>query len=114
MQLLRFAHLFIAFALELVLIATFARWGFALGKDTILKYALALGMALLVIVLWGIFAAPRSQHRLPHTPRILFEMALFITASFFLYQLGHTRWAVVFLAVAILSETIAFLSKDPT
>ena len=114
MQLLRFIHLFIAFSLELVMIATFARWGFSLGKDTILKYAFALLMALLVIVLWGIFAAPRSQHRLPHTPRILFETALYCITAFFMHTLGYTQWGIAFGLVAIASETVAFLNENPT
>jgi hypothetical protein len=112
MQLLRFTHLLVAFLLELVMIGVFARWGFSLGKDTIWKYVIAIAMALLVIVLWGIFAAPKSQYRLSFTPRIVFGTVLFCITAFLMYTLGYERWAMVFLGVSLASQTVAFFSGD--
>jgi hypothetical protein len=66
------ANLALKFLLELCAFAALAYWG------ATISIALAIAAPLLAIVLWGLFAAPRSERRLPVGARIPLEMGIFL------------------------------------
>lgn len=111
MQALRFIHQFVAFSLELVMVATFGYWGVKNSQSLPMKWVAGIGMPLVAIVLWGIFAAPRSAHRLPLPYQILFSWALFSIAGYLLYQTGHKTMAFVFCGLAFGSGLIAYFTE---
>jgi hypothetical protein len=56
------------------------------------------------IALWGRFAAPRSDRRLPLRPRIAFELAVFALAALVLLRIS---WPVaVAFAAVVLTNTL--------
>lgn len=112
MQLLKTLNQVIAFLLEIGMFIAFAYWGFQQGKTNLTKYSFAIALPLIVIVLWGFFAAPTSQYRLEFPIRIIFELLLFSIASFLLYKTGHLTLAVCFGAIALISEIVAFIFKQ--
>ena len=76
------------------------------------KYAAALGLPLIAIVLWGLFAAPKSDYRLDPLYRSIFALTLFGITAFLLYKTGNTRLALTFAGIALASELVAVWLKQ--
>jgi len=87
------ANLALKFLLELAALASFAIWG-AESESGALAVAHAIIAPLIVTLLWGRLAAPRSRHRLPRATRIPFEMTVFALAVVALAISGHVAWAI--------------------
>lgn len=111
MGILKLIHLTLAFALELGMLASMAYWGFQQGNNTIVKYIYAIALPLIAMVLWGIFAAPKSDTRIAFPTRLVFEMSLFAIAAFMLYKTGKINLALIFLILAVMSESFAFFTE---
>ena len=62
MSLLKSANMALSFLLELCMLAALAYWGFQ-HEALILKIILGVGVPLAVVVIWGVFLAPRSARR---------------------------------------------------
>ena len=90
---MRAANLALKFLLELAALASFAIWG-ASSESGALAVAHAILAPLIVAMLWGRLAAPRSRHRLPRSTRILFELTVFALAVVALAISGHGTWAI--------------------
>lgn len=112
MDILKFLNLAVAFLLELGMFASLGYWGFYGEKGLFVKILLGIGTPFLAAVLWGIFAAPMSQHRLSLVPRLIFELAAFGIAALVLYKTGQPTLAVAFGALAVVSQTLAVIWKQ--
>jgi hypothetical protein len=107
---LRAANLALKFLLELGAIAAFAYWG-ANSGDGALWVVLAIVAPVAAIVLWGVFAAPRSEHRLAPTARIAFELSVFALAAVALLAAGSQVAAIAF-AVAVVVNAVLLTYFD--
>jgi hypothetical protein len=100
-RILRVANLAVKFMLELGAFAAFAYWGATTGA-TALAVVLACVAPALAIVLWGIFAAPKSSRRLPRDARVPFELSVFGLAAVALYVAVGPGAGIAFaIAVAV-------------
>jgi len=59
-------------------------------------------------VLWGIFAAPKSRHRLRGARRLIVEIPFFGAAAAGLAAAGQWVLAVIFAVVVVLSELVTY------
>ena len=73
---MRAANLAVTFLLELAAFASFAMWGAHVG-DGLAGIVLALLAPALAILIWGLFAAPRSERRLSTRWRVPLELGIF-------------------------------------
>lgn len=112
MEMLKLLNLGIVFLLELCMYASLGYWGFQGKKSFLVKCLLGIGLPLFAAILWGIFAAPSSQHRLKLPLRLIFKLVLFSVAAFALYKTGHTILAMLFGAVAVVSEVLVLVWKQ--
>lgn len=112
MQLLKGINQIIYFLMELSMLGSLAYWGFQSSQHSYLKYVSAIGLPLLAAVLWGVFAAPRSDYRLAPPYRSLFALTLFGLSFFLLYRTGHSRLAITLGIVALVSELTALVWKQ--
>jgi hypothetical protein len=94
----RYGNLGLAFVLELGALLSFAAAGVLLSGWMQLVGGIAGAVAF--VVLWGLFAAPRSKRRLKGTNLLLFKIAIFVVAVAVLVGIGQTAWAAV-LAVLV-------------
>lgn len=99
------ANLALKFLLELAALASFAIWG-ASSESGTLAVAHAIIAPLIVALLWGRLAAPRSAHRLPRATRIPFEITVFALAVVALAISGHAAWAIGLGAVMALNAAL--------
>ena len=109
MALLQNANLGLAFLLELVALGSFAYWGFNASDSTILKIVLGLGTPILAIVLWGVFAAPRSERRLKGSAYLVFKVIFFALAILALIAAGNLTLGVIFAVVFVLNTGLAYV-----
>ncbi len=97
-------NLALKFLLELAAVVAFAYWGAKTGHG-VLAVVLAIVAPMVAIVLWGVFAAPRSGRRLPARARIPFELTVLGLAVAALVAVGSELAALV-LAVAVLVNAL--------
>lgn len=112
MDILRYANMALAFGLEFAMLATLGRWGYLQGKSALFSWLMAVGTVGIALVLWGYFAAPKSEHRLPLLPRLGFELFMFLLSSWLLYTSGYRTAAVWFCALSCVSILLAFIFEQ--
>ena len=95
-------NLAVKFVLELAALALFAYWGAVVG-DGLYAVVLAVAAPVLMIAVWGSFAAPRAARRLPASARIPLELGVFAVACAAGYAAGATVAATVFGVVVVLN-----------
>ena len=72
---------------------------------------LAIAVPAVAIVLWGLFAAPRSERRLPTAARIPFELSIFALAIVALL-LGGAPIAAAVLTILVMMSTARLTRFD--
>lgn len=102
----------VAFLLEISMFIAVGYWGFYEGKTNVMKYSFALALPAITIILWGIFAAPKSEYRLEFPIRIIFELCLFAVSTILLYKTGNSKLATWFGTLAFLNEILACVFKQ--
>lgn len=112
MQWLKGLNQTVYFLLELSMLGSFGYAGFHSSQHSYGKYLLAIGLPLIAAILWGIFAAPRSAHRLEPVYRSLFALTLFGISFFLLYRTGQPRLAIILGITALLSVVTALVIKQ--
>lgn len=55
----------LAFLVELAALAVLCAWGFRVGGSTPVRLLLGIGLPLVAVVAWGLFAAPRARFDVP-------------------------------------------------
>jgi len=109
MALLQNANLGLAFLLELVAIASFAYWGFTVSDSIIVRLVLGLGTPILAIVLWGIFAAPKSERRLRGNAYLAFKVVYFVLAILALIAAGSVTLGIIVAVVFAINTVLAYV-----
>jgi hypothetical protein len=99
------ANLGLKFALELAAIAAFAYWGAGVDGGVV-SVLLAIVAPAVAVVLWGVFAAPKSERRLPRDARVAFELSVFGFAVVALFAAGSPVSAVVFAAIVVVNVVL--------
>jgi hypothetical protein len=96
----RVFSLALKFALELAAFAAFAYWG------ATVSIVLAIAAPAVAIVLWAVFAAPRSERRLRLPARLVFETAVFLGAVVALLAAGALVPAIVLAVLVAISTAL--------
>jgi Protein of unknown function (DUF2568) len=112
MQLLKNINLVLAFLLELGLFSSVSYWGFQKGNSTFTKWIIAFICFSIAVGLWAVFAAPKSESRLPFHLRLVFELVMFLVAAFALNKLNYILLSYFFAIISILSVSMAFIFKQ--
>ena len=102
---LRVGNLALKFLLELSAFAALAYWG-ATAATAPWSVVLAIVAPGAAIVGWGVFAAPKSAHRLPAVTRIPFELAVFALAVVALLVAGAPVAATALAVLVVISAVL--------
>jgi hypothetical protein len=105
MGLIRSANLALKFILELAAFAGLAAWGSSLD-GLVTRVVCAVAAPAAAIVIWGLFAAPRSPRRLSLRARVPLELGVFVLSAVAMGAAGHQRLAVAF-AIAVVVNAAA-------
>ena len=112
MTALKAINLTLAFLLELVAVGAFAYFGFTSSASGVLNVVLGIGLAVISIVLWGVFAAPKSPRQLRGAALWGFKIAFFALAALALVAAGSTTLAFVFAVLVAINLTLAYVWKQ--
>ena len=104
-RLLKLVNLALKFALELAAIAAFAYWG-ATVAGGVVSVLLAIVAPAVAVLLWGVFAAPKSKRRLRRDVRVPFELSVFGLAVGALFAAGAPVTALVFAALVVVNAVL--------
>ncbi|PYI64303.1 hypothetical protein CVV68_22295 [Arthrobacter livingstonensis] len=88
-----------AFVLEVAMVASFLYWGFRQPDPW--NLVLGIGIPAAVVVLWGIFMAPKSARRLPVNVVSIASLVLFLLAGDALFAAGATVLGIAMMAVTV-------------
>ena len=111
--LLKGANLALAFLLELAMLAAFAYAGWQITPLTLVRIVLAVGLPLLAIVLWALWAAPRAgKTKLKQPWRSVFQIAIFGAAAIGLWLVGQGGLAAIFAALVAINISAALVFKQ--
>jgi hypothetical protein len=97
----------LAFVLELAAVAALVVWGFTVGPNLPARLALGLGSPVALIVVWALWLAPASDHRLPLPWLLVAKVVVFGLAAAALVGSGHPRLATGFAVVVVLNLALA-------
>ncbi len=112
METLKRANVIVSFLIELAMLLAFAYWGFRTGQNLWLKLALGLGVPLVVIVVWGLFLAPRAGYRADTTLGVVMTSGLFYLAAFALLHAGQPVLCAAMMAAAAVNRTLVVVWKQ--
>lgn len=106
MDIVKSANLAAAFVLELCMLAALVYWGFTTGKGPIEKIGLGIGVPLLVVVVWGLFVAPKATFPAPGSLHLALQAIIFGLAALALARAGHPVLASAFALAVILNGVL--------
>lgn len=109
MSILKAINAGLAFALELVMLASFGYWGFHIGQGVLAKWALALALPFVAIVIWALFFAPNADWRLPILPGVILSLGLFLLAALALYQARQPTVGLGLALIAVLNRALLLI-----
>lgn len=99
----------VAFLSELVMLGAFAWWSLSLKLALPLRILIAVVFVGVVVVLWGMFFAPKASIVLAQPWNALGEYTLFGLAGVLLFYVAGWQFAAIYLVCAFASETIGLI-----
>lgn len=102
----------IVFMLELVMIASLANYGYQRNTTALNRYFLAFLLPIAAMILWAIFAAPKSSHRLAMPYLALFRAGMFLISAVAVFQIGHKKIALLLVVLAIVTQAISYVAEE--
>jgi len=112
MSVIKSLHLLLALLLEIAMLFALAYYGFHITGSEGLRFLVGIGLPLLAIALWGLWAAPRAKRRLPFTCLIIFKLILFLGTACLLYSVGRHQWAFIFGSSAVINELLEIFFRE--
>jgi hypothetical protein len=98
------ANLVLRFACEVAAVVALVWWGWPL---------LGIAAAIVVILFWGAFVAPKSPRRLRDPLRLACELVIFAAATAAYVAVGRTIVAIVFAVVAVATALLVRRWPEP-
>ena len=105
-------NLVLAFLLELGVLAALAYWGVATGATILVKIVLGIGAPAVAMIVWAIWGAPRSGHRLQGISYWLLRIVFDAAGAIALFVTGQHTLGVVFALIAALNCILAYAWKQ--
>lgn len=97
------------FSVEIATIFTIIYCGFKYYTG-VKSFLIGIILPCVLVVIWSVFMAPKSDNRLGEEHRIIFEIILFTLVSFLLY-FNKNRYTSVYTILAIISTILDHIYK---
>ena len=101
-------NLIVRFLLEMIALISIGAWGWN-KTDGINRYLLAIGLPLLMAVIWGVFAVPNDPSRSGQTVvvtsgivRLVIELTIFVLATLAIFNSGQQKLSYTFALVVFI------------
>ena len=107
-------NLMFRFFLEIIALVSVGIWGWQIGEGP-LKYVLAIGLPILIALIWGVFAVPGDPSRSGKAPvpvpgllRLLLEFAVFGLAGLCLFNMGYTTYSLMLVLLVVVHYALSY------
>lgn len=100
------------FFIELAMLVGFGYWGFHGDKSVWLRWALGVGLPLVVMILWGLWLAPNAGHRLNLTGGAVLSSILFLLAAIALFDAQQPALAIIFAVIIMVNRALMLVWKQ--
>ena len=107
-------NLALRFLLEIAALIGVGMWGWK-QSDSWLRFLMAIGIPIILAIIWGTFAVPGDPSRSGAAPvvtpgivRLLIELSIFGLATWALYDLGHLKASTALAVVVVLHYAISY------
>ena len=97
-------NLAVRFACEVAAVVALVWWGWTLA---------GIGAGIIVIIVWGLFIAPRAARRLPDPYRLGAELIIFGFATAGFWEVGRHALAIVFAVAAVVTALLDRVWPEP-
>ncbi|MDF2683905.1 MAG: hypothetical protein K0R47_5095 [Brevibacillus sp.] len=104
--------LLLVFLSEVAAIIAYGYWGFQFHTSAIIKWALGIGIPVVVIVVWGLFLAPKASMEIPNVLKIVMKVMVFGFAAAALYSAGRPRLALLFGLCVLVSHGMDYVLAE--
>lgn len=108
---LKSLNLALAFILELCMLAAFAYYGFTAASPLPLQIALAVGLPLVVAVIWGFWLAPKASRRLSEPWLLIAKLVFFGLATLALYVAGQPLLAAIMSVLFLVNTLLLYVLR---
>jgi hypothetical protein len=112
MQILKGINLTIRFLLELGLLVAVSFWGFRMQPTLGLKLLIGILGPVLIAVIWGIYAAPKSARKLTGIPYIILTLILLGLGAAALFASQNSTLGWIYSVLLIVSTILVVLWKQ--
>ncbi len=111
---LKIVNQILLFIVEMIMLGSFAYFGFQKGQTVLVKYGFGLGILGVVIALWSYWAAPTSGHRLEMPYLVIFNRnSVFYDLIIVTVRLGQLEGAIPDLRENTVSHLLMFMLNNP-
>lgn len=107
-------NLTIRFLLEIIALISIGTWGWN-KTDGFYRYILAIGLPVLIAVIWGIFAVPNDPSRSGQTVvvtsgiiRLGIEFSIFAIATLAIFNIGQQKISYAFALIVIIHYVVSY------
>lgn len=107
-------NLAVRFILEIIALVSAGMWGWRLVEGWP-KYLLAIGIPVLLAIIWGTFAVPDDPSRSGAAPvitpgiiRLIIELGIFAFATWAFYDLGYTSISLALGIIVVLHYALSY------
>jgi len=101
----------VAFLIEIAMLFAFGYYGMNRPWNLLPKLLLTITLLAVVILLWAIFAAPKSERRLQRPYLTIFSLSMFLISAFLLFQSGQSNAGILLATLAIVTQTIGYFTE---
>ncbi len=108
---IKFLNQILVFILEIAMLISYGYFGLTREWNFPLKISFSVILVCIAILVWSIFAAPKSGHRLEMPYLQIFRMFMFSLSAFLLFQSGLKNFAALTFILALLSQIICLFTE---
>lgn len=106
---MRNLNLAFRFVLEVLVLLALFLFGLGASDNLLIALPIAIGLVIIVMVIWGLFISPKASHRLPDPTRLGVELGIFfIGALAFGFAVGWIL-AILFGLAVLISLVLMFM-----
>jgi len=107
---IRALNLGLRFLLELTALGALGFWGAQRDTGSVLRVTLAILCPLAMIVVWGLFVAPKARLGGTRAQRLVLGLVVFLIAAAAIATSGYPLLGVTFAALALVNTAVVYLT----
>lgn len=111
MQILKTLNLLVRFLLELCMLAAVGYWGFKTQSGAMRMIA-GVGLPILLIVIWGLFVAPRALYPASGILHVALSMILLGSGAIALFASGRAALGWLYAIVLVVNQSLLIVWKQ--